>query len=516
MKTKPMCEWTVMIYMAADEANIDPESIRDIKEMKTIGSTKDVNVLVQVDRSNDETTKRYYVTSTRRLSEDVEQELGEVNTGDPNNLVEFIRWGQRYCPARHYLVILWGHGAGVLDADYMTFSPPPPSILGKSKGKRWSNRMGSARKLARQMQEFSPATLLPQHYQLYQRTLFLPSKLSLLARDKRAKLIALDYPQGEQLDYLDNRELKWAMAQAQTILKQPIDVLGMDACLMSMAEIAYQLRDDVCYLVGSQDLVTLEGFPYGRILRLLTTVPKTTPRELAKKMVEYYINAPPAKPARKGELKFRTLSACDLAKLSSAEKDSMIHAIDALAQTMLKLSNNKKTDAEVADLVRQIILEARGRSQYYDEGDYIDLHHFCALLIARGTAMVEKAKRKLPGIKKRKSKAEYAERQAFVQALENACDLITKASERIHRLFGPKSFVMTEGHRGRLVGQSKGLSIYFPFKRVDPTYKADIVNFVSDTSWLQFVRVFIRQTQWLRFIEEFASNPRTRFRIKVE
>ncbi len=41
-----------MVYMAGDN-NLDGAALRDIAEMSKVGSTKDVNVLVQLDRIED-------------------------------------------------------------------------------------------------------------------------------------------------------------------------------------------------------------------------------------------------------------------------------------------------------------------------------------------------------------------------------------------------------------------------------------------------------------------------------
>jgi len=38
--------------------------------------------------------------------------LGKLDMGNPQTLNDFIRWGQHFAPAEHYLVITWGHGCG--------------------------------------------------------------------------------------------------------------------------------------------------------------------------------------------------------------------------------------------------------------------------------------------------------------------------------------------------------------------------------------------------------------------
>ncbi|PIP08843.1 MAG: hypothetical protein COX51_02100, partial [Syntrophobacteraceae bacterium CG23_combo_of_CG06-09_8_20_14_all_50_8] len=54
-------KWTVMVYMAGDN-NLDGAALRDIAEMAKVGSTKDVNVLVQLDRIEDKLTRRFRIT----------------------------------------------------------------------------------------------------------------------------------------------------------------------------------------------------------------------------------------------------------------------------------------------------------------------------------------------------------------------------------------------------------------------------------------------------------------------
>src|SRR5262245_39114930 len=59
--------WTVMLYMAADHPNPDraavteQAAIRDIKELEQIGSTDDLNILVQIDRRWPGYPERYWI-----------------------------------------------------------------------------------------------------------------------------------------------------------------------------------------------------------------------------------------------------------------------------------------------------------------------------------------------------------------------------------------------------------------------------------------------------------------------
>src|SRR5262249_6707345 len=90
-------------------------------------------------------------------------------------------------------------------------------------------------------------------------------------------------------DFLDNLELKRVLADIRRGLGRRIDVLGFDACLMSMVEVAYQLRDSVSFICGSEEEEPGEGWPYDTILKALTARPSMTPAELAKLIVSRYM-----------------------------------------------------------------------------------------------------------------------------------------------------------------------------------------------------------------------------------
>ena len=126
-------EWTVMVYLDSDN-NLESAGIADINEMEIAGSTTDVNIVVQVDRipysvlaSNNEgylddtsngnwtSTRRYYITQDFdpiQINSQLISDLGELNMGDPQTLVNFVNWAANNYPAKKYLLIIWNHGGG--------------------------------------------------------------------------------------------------------------------------------------------------------------------------------------------------------------------------------------------------------------------------------------------------------------------------------------------------------------------------------------------------------------------
>src|ERR1044071_6491858 len=65
-----------------------------------------------------------------------------------------------------------------------------------------------------------------------------------------------------------------------------VDSLGLDSCMISLAEIAFELRHNVRYLVGAEGFEPNTGWPYEQILSEVLTHCQITPDVLAKVIVE--------------------------------------------------------------------------------------------------------------------------------------------------------------------------------------------------------------------------------------
>lgn len=85
-------------------------------------------------------------------------------------------------------------------------------------------------------------------------------------------------------------ELRYALSRTKRRLGRKIDIVAFDACLMQMVEVLSELRDAVDFVVGSEHLVPIEGFPYDSILSKVGANPSITPRGLADLMVTEYIH----------------------------------------------------------------------------------------------------------------------------------------------------------------------------------------------------------------------------------
>ena len=68
-----------------------------------------------------------------------------------------------------------------------------------------------------------------------------------------------------------------------------VDVLAFDACNMATLEVAYELRDAVPYVVGSETMVPFDGLPYEMFVTDLIKNPGMSPADLATSIVDEYV-----------------------------------------------------------------------------------------------------------------------------------------------------------------------------------------------------------------------------------
>jgi hypothetical protein len=366
-------EWTVMVYLDADN-NLESAGIDDINEMEMVGSTSEVNIVVQVDRvpysvlassnqgyaddtsnGNWTTTQRYYVTQDFNpvlINSPSINDLGELNMGDPQTLVDFAHWAAINYPAKKYLLVIWNHGGGFRSLN--------------------------------------------------------------LAKD-----IAWDDTNGG--DKITMPELEDALSMISAQIGKNIDLVGMDACLMAMTEVAYQIKDYADILVTSEESEPEGGWPYNTILSQLTSNPSLTPTQLATNIVDDYIFTYPTT--------YVTQSAIDLSYM-----DTLTGQLSNLALEIMSDSSTPKYQ----------YIFAAASSQHYGDYDFTDLYDLCGkILIYSNNANVKN----------------------IALSIQQSLDFT----------------VIHSGYNGFVVSDSRGLSIYFPYYYYDNYY--DHTNFAKDTSW---------------------------------
>ncbi|MDT0277449.1 clostripain-related cysteine peptidase [Blastococcus goldschmidtiae] len=111
--------WTVLVYSIAD-TDLEPYLLADLAEFAEVGSNENLQVAAMVDRAEDYSSDPMlgiddwvgakYVSIGQGSAEELE-ELGDVDTGDPAPLAEFIAQGIADHPAEKYALVISNHGA---------------------------------------------------------------------------------------------------------------------------------------------------------------------------------------------------------------------------------------------------------------------------------------------------------------------------------------------------------------------------------------------------------------------
>ncbi len=89
-------------------------------------------------------------------------------------------------------------------------------------------------------------------------------------------------------NHMEVDQLGKALAQVDQALGRKIDVFATDACLMQMGEVAYELKDTAKVIVGSEETIPGDSYPYDTILGPLTASPGMEAEELGSVMVQAY------------------------------------------------------------------------------------------------------------------------------------------------------------------------------------------------------------------------------------
>ena len=155
-------------------------------------------------------------------------------------------------------------------------------------------------------------------------------------------------------NHITTNDLTIATKLCSEAFGQKIDILNMDACLMSMAEVAYAIKDNCNYFVGSEETEAGKGTPYDDVLN--GWKPGMTPKALASHWVDAY-----AKSYQGGSqgTDNSTQSALDLSKI-----DDLMDALNGLSKTIMS-----------GDYINKVRLAA-GKTVRFAYPENIDLLHF--------------------------------------------------------------------------------------------------------------------------------------------
>lgn len=399
---EPEKEWTFMLFMAADN-NLEAATSLDINELEKYGSTDQVNFVAQIDRNGNYSqdselkwtgARRFYIINdknTKKMSSPAVQKLGDVDMAAPETLLDFVRWSVKNYPAKKYALILWNHGTGWKEIN--------PDVLEADIGE-----------------------------------IGLPSGAPTISYN-------ISYDDTSKTS-MNIPTLSKTLAKVVDITGKPLEIMGFDACLMQMAEVAWATREYSKCQLGSPDLEPERGWPYDKIALAVTTNPKIDGIKLARKITELYAKSYNGSAGAQGN------TAVAISVIDQSKSDDFQDALSSFCKTAI----NNISDIDKFEFARDEALK-------YSYGDYVDLGHFLTIL-------------------SKKTHASSTVKNAAMRLLKTMCG--TGEND---------GYVNKMAINGEKFKESRGLSIFFPtrqgFKNFKTRYK--IHDFANDTLWYKFL-----------------------------
>lgn len=437
-KGRGLSDWTFVVYIAADN-DLRSFAARNIKQMAQIGSNANINIVVQLDiriTGNQKITRRYFIEQNKIYHVNAtDQNSQHMDSGDPKTLISCCTWAIQNYPARKYALILWNHGTGIIDpergriinpSELFTFNPTINKLeLDRTVGfLDFINKIKSQRII-----DFAAIDC--------------GDEMELMPRG-----ICWDDSTG---NYLTNQKLEYALKEiCNTQLGgKKLNIIGFDACLMSMLEVGNIVKKYANIMVGSQEVELGTGWDYKRVLSPFAD--KTlSDSEFATHIVTVYEDT-------YGKVtNDYTQSAVNLNDIDSIENN-----ISTLAGLLIECLKKQKNNA-----VKNAIQASRSKlvCTHFDEPSYIDLNHFYSNL---------QSNLKLFSLTN-DSETQYYKNQ-ISKVIDEGKSLIAK--------------VVFANKVGKNLGLARGLSIYFPERRIHPSYRQ--TNFANSNKWSLFITQYL-------------------------
>ncbi|MCK5685604.1 hypothetical protein KAJ27_15840 [bacterium] len=299
-------EWTVGVFLNGDN-NLEGAGIDDITEMEKIGSNDDLNIVVQFDRANGHDTshgdwkgtKIFYVTKDSNSSTIGSKVVKDLGEADMGDWKELVKF------------------AKFLKSDYPA---KKYLIIVWNHGAGW---------------KFT---------------------------GEKETIKGLSYDDSSN-NHMTVQDIAKAMSAIKKLLGKNLDIFGMDACLMQMAEVSYEYRNDVDYVVASEETEPGDGWPYEDFLKLVDRKPNISAADFAKGIAKVYASSYSG--GSQGSRPGCTQSALDCSKL-----EKVTAAIDEFGKAIVD---------NIEEISEKVTSAIRGADAFY-YSDYKDAYHFAKLM----------------------------------------------------------------------------------------------------------------------------------------
>jgi hypothetical protein len=159
---------------------------------------------------------------------------------------------------------------------------------------------------------------------------------------------------------ITTEQLGLAAEEISREIGQKIDIMSSDSCLMAMAEVVGEMKNNIGHFIGSQEVEPADGWPYDTLLTKWNEGGEKSPTDVAKILTRVYAESYPSGDGI-------TLSGMDMAEYPT------------LASAVRELGDSIRMQTTEG---RNRIRNAVAQTQSYSHDDYKDLGDFISQIEA--------------------------------------------------------------------------------------------------------------------------------------
>lgn len=257
-------------------------------------------------------------------------------------------------------------------------------------------------------------------------------------------------------NHITNAQLGTAMEEMTKVLGQKVDVLEMDACLMAMVEVAHAVKQNVSYMVASEETEPGKGAPYDDIL--VGVKNGMTAEAFAANWVNAFAKSYMNGSQGNDET---TQSALDMSKI-----DALVDSMNGMAKTLMSGKYGKMVKAAIIKV------------QKFAYPENIDIIHFAELLKVQA---------------------------ATDEAVKTACDKVIAAA---------KAALIVNKTTGSSTKNAKGIAVYLPGSFVMESLYTTL-SFAKDTMWDEMITSLAKREIADRVVADVKAGSLTEMKTLV-
>lgn len=358
--------WTIIYYSGAD-TDLEQFMIGDLMEMNLVGSTEQVNIVVQMDRvegydavNGDWTdTRRFFVTRAQQVASFGDFQMSQQAFIDSLLMVDPAEFGMSQADFEAELRAI--ASLSQEEFEQMMLAQAAPAGGG-------APNIGIQIESIEQLGEVNmgdPQALID--FALWTIANFPAENYMLMISDHGGGWTGIVWDETDNNDELTMQDLDMAL---NTIVTESgigkLDIVGFDACLMAQLEVMKTVAPYADYLVASQEVIPGAGWEYVTPLTAMVENPAISIPEFAQIIVDsyiyYYNNV------------LEGYSSFDLHLFDLSQVDNLLAAIDTFsAAIQANPADNLRAIGNARNNAQLFGSEGGNESSFTDLGDFMRL-----------------------------------------------------------------------------------------------------------------------------------------------